>query len=200
MNCLLFHFLPHNEDINDDQTQDPRTSIPCPARSVYVQVMTSQSIAHYIVRSGYCHVHTQKWYRTQFYFTLMFTAGHLRKGTLLATNEENHDDVIKWKHFPRYWPFVRGIRRSPVNSAHKAQRRGALMFSLICLWINDWVNTREAGDLRRYRAHYDVTVMTIFRQTSQFLSWPYILLNCDMYKKRYTIVWIFIKIISMWHI
>ena len=22
-----------------------------------------------------------------------------------------HDDVIKWKHFPRYWPFVRGINR-----------------------------------------------------------------------------------------
>ena len=32
---------------------------------------------------------------------------------------ENHDDVIKWKHFPRYWPFVRGIHRSPVNSPHK---------------------------------------------------------------------------------
>ena len=31
-----------------------------------------------------------------------------------------HDDVIKWKHFPRYWPFVRGIHRSPVNSPHKA--------------------------------------------------------------------------------
>ena len=30
-----------------------------------------------------------------------------------------HDDVIKWKHFPRYWPFVRGIHRSPVNSLHK---------------------------------------------------------------------------------
>ena len=27
-----------------------------------------------------------------------------------------HDDVMKWKHFPRYWPFVRGIHRSPVNS------------------------------------------------------------------------------------
>ena len=27
-----------------------------------------------------------------------------------------HDDVIKWKHFPCYWPFVRGIHRSPVNS------------------------------------------------------------------------------------
>ena len=32
-----------------------------------------------------------------------------------------HDDVIKWKHFPRYWPFVRGINRPPVNSPHKGQ-------------------------------------------------------------------------------
>ena len=37
--------------------------------------------------------------------------------------------------------------------------RGAFMFSLICVWRNDWVNDGEAGDLRRYRAHYDVTVM-----------------------------------------
>ena len=70
-----------------------------------------------------------------------------------------HDDVIKWKHFPRYWPFVRGIHRSPVNSPHKGQWRGAFMFSLIFVWINGWVINREAGDLRRYRAHYDVTVM-----------------------------------------
>ena len=73
----------------------------------------------------------------------------------------NHDDVIKWKHFPRNWPFVRGIHRSPVNSPHKGQWRGALMFSLICAGINDWVNNREAGDLRRNRAHYDVIVMVI---------------------------------------
>ena len=26
-----------------------------------------------------------------------------------------HDEVIKWKHFPRYWPFVRGNHRPPVN-------------------------------------------------------------------------------------
>ena len=71
----------------------------------------------------------------------------------------HHDDVIKWKHFPRNWPFVRGIHRSRVNSPHKGQWRGALMFSLICVWINDWVNNREAGDLRRYRGHYDVIVM-----------------------------------------
>ena len=69
-----------------------------------------------------------------------------------------HDDVIKWKHFPRYWPFVRGIHRSLVNSPYKGQWRGALIFSLICAWINGWVNNREAGDLRRHRAHYDVIV------------------------------------------
>ena len=71
------------------------------------------------------------------------------------------DDVIRWKHFPRYRPFVRGIHRSPVNSPHKGQWRRDLMFSLICVWMNGWVNNLEAGDLRRYRAHYDVTVMVI---------------------------------------
>ena len=70
-----------------------------------------------------------------------------------------HDDVIKWKHFPRYWPFVREIHRSPVNSPHRGQWRRALMSSVICAWISDWVNNREAGYLRRHRAHYDVTVM-----------------------------------------
>ena len=58
--------------------------------------------------------------------------------------------------------FVRGLHRSPVNSSHKGQWRGALMFSLIWPWINRWVNTREAGDLRRRRAHYDVIVMNLF--------------------------------------
>ena len=76
-----------------------------------------------------------------------------------AKSELIHDDVIRWKHFPRYWPFVRGIHRSLVNSPHNDQWRGALIFSLICVWINGWVNNREAGDLRSYRAHYDVIVM-----------------------------------------
>ena len=75
--------------------------------------------------------------------------------------EACHDDVIKWKHFPRYQHFVLGIHRSLVNSPHKGQWRRALMFSLICTWINGWVNNREAGDLRRHRGHYDVTVMKI---------------------------------------
>ena len=82
-----------------------------------------------------------------------------------------HDDVIKWKHFPRNWPFVRGIHRSPVNSPHKGQWRGALMFSFICVWINDWVNNRKAGDLRRYRGHYDVIVMYIIHMQQFNHTW-----------------------------
>ena len=72
-----------------------------------------------------------------------------------------HEDVIKWKNFPRYWPFVRGIHRSPLNSPHKGQWSEALMFSLIWAWINRWVNNCEAVDLRRHRAHYDVIVNKI---------------------------------------
>ena len=68
-----------------------------------------------------------------------------------------------WRHqmetYPRYWPFVRGIHWSPLNSPHKGQWRGALMFSLICAWINGWVSYRGAGNLRRHIAHHDVTVM-----------------------------------------
>ena len=72
----------------------------------------------------------------------------------------SHDDVIKWKHFPRYKPFVRGIHRWPVNSPHKGQWPGALMFSLICVWISAWANNREADDLGRHRVYYDVIVMS----------------------------------------
>ena len=49
--------------------------------------------------------------------------------------------------------------RSSVNSPHKGQWRGALMFSLICAWINDWVNSRGASELRRHRAHNNVIIM-----------------------------------------
>ena len=73
-----------------------------------------------------------------------------------------HDNVIKWKHFLHYRPFVQRIHWSPVNSLHKGQWCGALMVSLICAWINRWVNTCEAGDLRLHCAHYDIIVMNTF--------------------------------------
>ena len=78
-----------------------------------------------------------------------------------------HDDVIKWKHFAPYWPFVWGIPRSPVNSPHKGQWDGALMFSLICTRTNGWANNRNAGELRRNLTHYDVTVMEVHKPGHQ---------------------------------
>ena len=55
-----------------------------------------------------------------------------------------HADVIKWEHFPRHWRFVRGIHRSTVNSLHKGQWSGALVFSLIC-GLNKRLSKRSWG-------------------------------------------------------
>ena len=51
---------------------------------------------------------------------------------------------------------------SPLNSLHKGQWRGALMFSLTCAWMNSSVNNRKASYLRCHCAHYDVTVMCVW--------------------------------------
>ena len=95
------------------------------------------------------------------------------KGIARVVDVCMHGDIIKWKHFPHYWPFVRGIHQSPVNSPHKAQWRRALMFSLNGAWINGWVNNGEAGDLRHYRTQYDVTVIT-----TRILDTRLIIPNC----------------------
>ena len=97
------------------------------------------------------------WHRTQLRFSGL---PYMKLTGTLYVEANLHDVVIKWKHFLPYWPFVRGIQRSRVNSPHKGQWRGALMFSLICARINGWVNNGEAGDLRRNHAHYDVTVIS----------------------------------------
>ena len=79
---------------------------------------------------------------------------------LCALRAQSHyDDVMKWKYFPLYWPFVREFTGHRWIPRAKSRWHGALMFSLICPWINSWVNNREAGDLRRHRAQYDVILM-----------------------------------------
>ena len=86
-----------------------------------------------------------------------------------------HDDVIKWKYFPRYWPFV-----WPVNSPHKGQWRGE--------------NNRDADHLWCHRAHCDVTVMFILIHFEHRYSsktwidqiWPTLSGNCNQYP-----LWVF---------
>ena len=68
-----------------------------------------------------------------------------------------------WRHqmetFSAFLALYGGIHRSPVNSPHRGQWRGALKFSLIYARTNCWANHRDADDLRSHRAHYDVTVL-----------------------------------------
>ena len=113
-------------------------------------------LAAYIMTCFFANQINQIWHQHKFRQTVA-----PQKLEQVSDGEGNldNDDVIKWKYFPRNWSFVRGIHRSPVNSPHKGQWRGALMISSICAWINDWVNNREAGDLRRNCVHYDVIVM-----------------------------------------
>ena len=74
-------------------------------------------------------------------------------------------DMSWWRHQMETFSALLALfaGNSPVTGEfpHKSQWRGALGFSLICTWINGWVTNREAGDLRRHRAHYDITVMRL---------------------------------------
>ena len=74
--------------------------------------------------------------------------------------------ALWWRHQMEallcHWPFVRGIHRWPVDSPHKCQWRGALLFSMMCAWTNGWANNRDAGDLGCHIAHCDVTVMSSY--------------------------------------
>ena len=107
------------------------------------------------------------------------------RDSLVDFLENVHDDFIKWKHFLCYWPFVWGINWSPVNSPHKGQWHGALMFSLICVWINGWVNNHESGDLRCYHAHYDIIVM--LNNTKKHLS--HVSINTKSYHAVNSLIW-----------
>ena len=90
-------------------------------------------------------------------------------------NQQRHNMIAQakllswWRHqmetFSTLLVVCAGNSPPPVNSPHKGQWRGALMFSLIYAGIKGWVNNREAGDLRSHRAHYDVIVMSCLLAT-----------------------------------
>ena len=95
-----------------------------------------------------------------------------------------HDDVIKWKHFSRYWPFVRGIRRSPVDSPHKGQWRGAWIFSLICRLskqsISRWFETPSRSLWRHCHAECTLHAMSYAR------CLRFVVFSCGQASTQYT--------------
>ena len=97
---------------------------------------------------------------------LKWTSGDLVDGELGVVQQATssvraaHYYVIKWEHFPHYWPFVRGIHRSPVDSPHKGQWRGALVFFLSVpeQTVEQTIETPVIWDAIALIG-YDVTVM-----------------------------------------
>ena len=111
--------------------------------------------------------------KTNYDFKLAYNSSTTRRNFISCdsiTQIQLYDNIIKWNHFPRYWPFVWGIQQFPAKFLHKDQWRRALMFSLICPGINDWANNREAGDLRRHRPHYQ-----------DWLIDPFIVVSSDLF-------------------
>ena len=120
----------------------------------------------------------------------MHTAYHIvvkwRNMVSIMLSNIGHDDVIKWKHFPRYWPSVRGIHRSPVNSLHKGQWGAALMFSWICLnkrlskQLWGWWFDTPSGSLWR---HCNVQVMVCcLAAPNQSTGHCWLFCQSDLYK------------------
>ena len=142
----------------------PRPVLPfrycrCLRLPVPVSLSVCVSVHHQLVRAIFCHPfmfesanldNTCKtlWFRSLLFWGLIdldiqdetwVKIYFLLIWSTLRLTTDWHDDVIKWKHFPRHWPLARGIHRSPVNSPHKGQWRGALMFSLIFARMNGWL-------------------------------------------------------------
>ena len=108
----------------------------------------------------------------------------LKKGYTWWRHQMN---ISWWRHqmeiFFTLLAFCAG--KSPVPGEFPAQRpvtRSFEVFFDICAWINDWVNIREAGDLRRHRAHYDDTVMKY---------------GLIVFRSFWVILWVFY--FSMWY-
>ena len=106
------------------------------------------------------------WLAVQFYNLFLTTTGFNAFPAKQKPECEHH--LSWWRHQMETISALLAL--CPVNSPHKGQWRGAWMFSLICTRINGWVNNGEAGDLRRYRAHHDVTVMYRGKIVTQFIE------------------------------
>ena len=95
-----------------------------------------------------------------------------------------HEGVMKWKHFPRHWSFVRGIHRSPVNSPYKGQWRGALMFSLI------WALNKRLGK-KSWSCWFETQSRSLWRHCDG----P----ECRYEWRSYTILFIYLRVYSLHH-
>ena len=122
----------------------------CPGENIWISIYWN-SIANWRALS------------TSYFSFITLTRWKMGFFSLAIISHRIYELITWWRHQMEPFSALLAIcawnSPVPVNSPHKGQWRGALMLSLICVWINGWVNNGEAGDLRRHRAHYDVTVV-----------------------------------------
>ena len=89
---------------------------------------------------------------------------------VLADVVLTHDDAIKGKYFPRYWPFLQGI--------HRSQRQGTRSLDVFFdLRLNKRLSKQSRGWwFGRHLAHCDVTVMSYYGNRSSIQR-----TNCGRY-------------------
>ena len=150
----------------------------------------------------------------------------LRKSYYIATNVSSRKSATTFGDLPDWWKRYKTVwilwrykiatfsvisvlcEGNPLvtgGSPRTGQWRGALLFSLICAWINGWANNPETGDLLRHRALYDVTVLhfrqipylldqntaqLIYDATMILVDWPYLgkQVSVPISDTRFTIV------------
>ena len=82
-----------------------------------------------------------------------------------------------------------GNSHVPTNFPHKGRWRGAFTFSLICDWTNSWANNRDAGDLKRHRAHYDIIVMSKLNPSWWYYLWHLNRHSIGVQSQYYWCIW-----------
>ena len=130
----------------------------------------------------------------------MFTPTSVQHSSTMWIKLTDHDDVIQWKHFPRYWSFVGRIYRSPVNSPHNGQWRGTLMFifylrpnkRLCKQWWGCWFETpssplwRHCNVLRKNKAKQSMNhVRKSLAISSLFVNWCHCHIDCAICHNGY---------------
>ena len=130
-NSVCSESSPKAFDMSSGITKLPITSWS--VDNIYNRVLYCKSISINYNMHGWflCWYHATGWvwWKSGLRAVAMWSSSSFTK-----SQWEIHDDVIEWKHFPRYWHCVREIQRSPVNFPHKGQWQGALVFSLFCAW------------------------------------------------------------------
>ena len=108
-----------------------------------------------------------------------FPSGLLHRQTLrypdvteVNLNDSGNVDRCKtcWRHKMETFFALLVILcgNSPVTGEFSAQRPVTRSFDFFLrTWINGWISNREAGDFRRHRTHYDVTVMSVIKKPSK---------------------------------